>query len=112
MADNEESRNQQRGVGSFEQGGDLGALENRVAREERLNHLPSPGKELAAESARFADLCQYFGQQKMDVPPEIIDELGRTSRLGIPERIEAMKKLNRRLMEYLSDAGENRFVRQ
>lgn len=112
MTDNEESRKVQRGLRDLESAGDRGAIENRAAREERVNCLPSPEKELAAESAQFADLCQYFEQQKMDVPPEIIDQLGRTSRLAIPERIDALKKLNQKLMEYLSDAGESRFVRQ
>ena len=112
MADYEKSLKKQRGLESFEPGGDFGPFENRAARGERLDRLDSPEKELVAESARFADLCQYFEQQKMDVLPEIIDELGRLSRLGIAERIEAMKKLNQRLMEYLSDGGENRFVRQ
>ena len=39
-------------------------------------------KELAEESARFADLCQYFERQRMDVPVEILDQLGRASRLA------------------------------
>ena len=69
-------------------------------------------KELAQESARFADLCQYFERQRMDVPVEILDQLGRASRLAIPERIEAMKKLNQRLMEYLNDADNGHFIRQ
>ena len=112
MTDNEESCKGQRGLVNFESGGDRGAIEHRAAREERVNRLPSPEKELAAETARFADLCQYFEQQKMDVPPEIIDQLGRTSSLAIPERIDQMKKLNQKLMEYLSDAGESGFVRQ
>ena len=71
------------------------------------NRLPAGEKELAQESARFADLCQYFERQRMDVPVEILDQLGRASRLAIPERIEAMKKLNQRLMEYLNDAGQD-----
>lgn len=112
MADNEKSRKAQQGFGGFESGGDLTALDNHSARGERLNRLPETEKELAQESARFADLCQYFEQQKMDVPVEIVDQLGRISKLAISERIEAMKKLNQRLMEYLSDAGENRFLRQ
>jgi hypothetical protein len=48
----------------------------------------------------------------MDDPVEILAELGRASRLAIPERIEAMKKLNQRLMEYLNDASEGHLVRQ
>jgi len=48
----------------------------------------------------------------MDVPMEVLDQLGRASRLAIPERIEAMKKLNQRLMEYLNNAGNGHFIRQ
>jgi hypothetical protein len=69
-------------------------------------------KELAQESARFADFCQYFERQRMDVPVEIIDQLGRASRLAIPERVEAMKKLNQKLMEYLDNVGQDPGIRQ
>lgn len=48
----------------------------------------------------------------MDVPVKVLDQLGRVSRLPISERLEAMKKLNKRLMEYLNDAGDSHFVRQ
>jgi hypothetical protein len=93
-------------------GGDLGPVEYRNEYDQRLKSLPAGKKELAEESARFADLCQYFERQRINVPVEILDQLGRASRLAIPERIEAMKKLNQRLMEYLNDAGEGHFVRQ
>lgn len=112
MTDNQQSRKGPQDLGSFEPGGELGPVESHSAREERLNRLPPAEKQLAEESARFADLSQYFEQRKMDVPADIIDQLRRISRLAISERIEAMKKLNQRLMEYLSDAGENPVVRQ
>ena len=112
MAHKPDSPKAKEGIGRVEPRGDLEALEARSAREERVNPLPSPEKNLAEESARFADLCQYFQQQKMDVPAEIIDQLRRAAKLAEPERIEAMKKLNQRLMEYLSDAGKGAFVRQ
>ena len=112
MAHKQDSPKKPEGIGRFESGGDLEALEPRLAREERVNLLPSPEKNLAEESARFADLCQYFEQQKMDVPAEIIDQLRRAAKLAVPERVEAMKKLNQKLMEHLSDAGKGPFVRQ
>jgi hypothetical protein len=96
----------------FESAGDLGPVEDRNQYDERLNSLPPGENELAHESARFADLCQHFERQRMDIPVEILDQLGRASRLAIPERIEAMKKLNHRLMEYLNDAGNGHFIRQ
>ena len=96
----------------FGSGGDLGPVEDRNQYDQRLKSLPAGKKELAEESARFADLCQDFERQRMDVPVEVLDQLGRASRLPIPERLEAMKKLNKRLMEYLNDAGDSHFVRQ
>ena len=96
----------------FEPGGNLGPVEDRNQYDQRLKSLPVDEKELAEESARFADLCQYFERQRMDVPMEVLDQLGRASRLAIPERIEAMKKLNQRLMEYLNNAGNGHFIRQ
>ena len=96
----------------FGSGGDLGQVEDRNEYDQRLKSLPSGEKELAQESARFADFCQYFERQRMDVPMEVLDQLGRASRLAIPERIEAVKKLNQRLMEYLNNAGNGHFIRQ
>jgi hypothetical protein len=53
----------------FEPGGELGLLDDRNEYQQRLNSLPAEQKELADESTRFADLCQYFSQQKMDILP-------------------------------------------
>jgi hypothetical protein len=112
MSKEEEAKETKGAFARAGSGGDLGPVEDRNEYDQRLKSLPSGEKELTQESARFADLCQYFERQRMDVPVEILDQLGRASRLAIPERIEAMKKLNQRLMEYLNDAGEGHFVRQ
>jgi len=112
MPKDEKSNTTTSALTRFEPGGDLGPVEDRNEYDQRLKSLPAGEKELAEESARLADICQYFERQRMDVPVEILDQLGRASRLAIPERIEAMKKLNQRLMEYLNDASEGHFVRQ
>jgi hypothetical protein len=103
---------EQRGPGRFEPGGELGAVEDLREREQRLNSLSGEERQLAEESARCADLCQYFSRKKMDVPTHIADELGRISRLPIAERITRMKALNQTLMEYLNDAGQDTGIRQ
>jgi len=87
-------------------------MEAREAREERLKRLPAEERELAEESARLADLCQYFSAERMDIPPEILDEVGRLSRLPIPDRIRALKDINQALMEYLDRVGEDPQLRQ
>jgi len=96
----------------FEPGGELGPLDDRNEYERRLHSLPLGQKELAQESTRFADLCQYFSQQKMDIPPSIVERLGNVSKLPVPDRIRAMKDINRELMEYLNDVGQDSGIRQ
>ena len=96
----------------FDIGGDLGPVEGREEREERIKRLPPEEKELAEESARLADLCQYFSATRMDIPPQILDQVGRLSRLAIPDRIRAIKVINQALMEYLNRVGEDPKLRQ
>jgi hypothetical protein len=96
----------------FEPGGELGPIEDRNEYEQRLTSSPADEKELAQESARFADLCHYFSQQKMDVPPEVLEQVGRLSKLAVEERTRALKRINRELMEYLNDLGQDPGIRQ
>ncbi len=96
----------------FEPGGELGPIEDRNEYERRLNSLPPDQKELAQESTRFADLCQYYCQQEVDVPHQILEQVGRLSKLALPERIRAVKDINRALMEYLNDLGQDSGIRQ
>ena len=96
----------------FEQGGELGPIEDRNEYERRFNPLLPDQKELAQESARFADLCQYFSQQKIDLPADLLEQVGRLSRLEISERIRAVKNINHELMEYLHDVGQDSGTRQ
>ena len=74
--------------------------------------VPTAEKELAEVCARFADLCQYFSQQNMDLPPQIVDEVRLLSKLDVKDRIIKMKRLSQDLMEYLNDAGPNPPIRQ
>ena len=96
----------------FEPGGESGPLDDRNEYQQRLNSLPAEQKDLAEESTRFADLCQYFSQQKMDIPPSIVERVGNVSKLPVPDRIRAMKDINRELMEYLNDVGQDPGIRQ
>jgi hypothetical protein len=96
----------------FGPGGELGPLDDHNEYEQRLHSLPLGRKELAQESTRFADLCQYFSQQKMDIPPSIVERLGNVSKLPAPDRLRAMKDINRELMEYLNDVGQDPGIRQ
>ena len=92
--------------------GESGPIDDRNQYEQRLNSLPAEQKELAEESTRFADLCQYCSQQKMDIPPSVVERVGGVSKLPVPDRIRAMKDINRELMEYLNDVGQDPGIRQ
>jgi hypothetical protein len=96
----------------FEPGGELGPLDDRNEYEQRMNSLPADQKEFAEESARFADLCQFFSQQRMDIPTSIIERFGNVSKLPVPDCLRAMKDINRELMEYLNDVGQDPGIRQ
>lgn len=104
--------NQPKGnLDGFESHGDSGA-ENRNDYEERINLLPGDEKELAQETSRFADLCQYFERNHMDVPSQFVDQLGMAPPQPIDLRIRSMRNLNQRLMEYLSNVSKDSGFRQ
>jgi hypothetical protein len=96
----------------FEPGRDLGPIEDCNEYEQRLDALPADQKELAKESTRLADLCQYFSAQKIDIPPHLVERVSSLRRLAIPERIQVLKEVNRALMEYLNDVGQDPGIRQ
>jgi len=96
----------------FEPGGELSPLDDRDEYEQRLNSLPAEQKEFAEESTRFADLCQYFSQRRMDIPPSVVERVRTVSKLPAPDRIRAMKDINHELMEYLTDVGQDPGIRQ
>lgn len=96
----------------FEPGGESGPIEDPTERETRLNQLPPGEKELALESARLADLCQYFSQEKMDIPADLVDRSGRLSRLEPGERVRELLSINQALMEFLSRAGSGPELQQ
>jgi hypothetical protein len=114
LKDEKENRSQPRSgaLDKFEPGGEAGALDDRNQYQQRLNSLPAEQKDLAEESTRFADLCQYFSQRRMDIPASIVERVGNVSKLAVPDRIRAMKDINRELMEYLNDVGQDPGIRQ
>jgi len=114
LEDEKENRSKRKSgtLDRFEPGCELGAIEDRGEREQRLDSLPTEQKEFAEESTCFADLCQYFAQQKMDIPPSIVERVGSVSKLPESDRIHAMKDINRELMEYLNDVGQDPGIRQ
>lgn len=99
-------------IDKFEVGGELGPIEDRNEYEQRLNSLSPEEKELAQKSARFADLCRYFSDNKMDIPPQVLDQVGRLARLPIASRIRVLRAVNKSLIEYVNDVGQGPQIRQ
>jgi hypothetical protein len=112
--DEKQNRSQPRSgaLDKFEPGGELGPLDDRNEYEQRLHSLPAEQKELAEETTRFADLCQYFSQQRVDIPASIVERVRNVSKLPVKDRTRAMKDINRELMEYLNDVGQDPGIRQ
>jgi hypothetical protein len=108
----DQPRNTEGALSKFQPGGALGPIENRNEYEQRLNALPPDQNQLAQESTRLADLCQYFSLQKIDIPPEIVEQVAGLSRLTTAERIRALIDVNRALMEDLNDVGQDPGIRQ
>lgn len=94
-------------IDKFEVGGQYGPIEDRNEFERRLSSLPPEEKELAQESARFADLCRYFSDKKMDIPPKVLDQVAALAKRPIVVRIRVLRAVNKSLMEYLDDVGED-----
>ena len=86
--------------------------DTRRQKERSPDAASTQEKELAEVCARFADLCQYFSQQNMDLPAHIVDEVGSVSKLALQDRIARMKRLNQELMEYLHGASPDPQIRQ
>lgn len=108
----DQPRNTEGALNKFEPGGALSPIEDRSEYEQRLATLPPDQNQLAKESTRLADLCQYFSLQKIDIPPEIVERVAGLSRLTTAERIRVLIDVNRALMEYLNDVGEDPGIRQ
>lgn len=99
-------------LGSFEPRGKQGPIEDRGQYEQRFNSLPLAEKQLAQESTRFADICQYFSQHRIDLPAEVVERVQRLRQLSLNDRVGAMKDVNRDLMEYLNDVDPGTGIRQ
>lgn len=97
---------------TFEPGGELGPIEDRNEYERRIAGLPPEQKQLAEETTRLADLCQYFSQKQIDIPPELVERIAGLPALTNSVRIRALANLNQALMEYLNHAGQDTGIRQ
>jgi hypothetical protein len=88
------------------------AEETRRLKQGSQDAASKQQKELAELCAQFADLCQYFSQQNMDLPAHIVDEVRLVSKLVVEDRITRIKRLNQELMEYLHGSNPGPQIQQ
>lgn len=88
-----------------------GPVHDQGERERQLNSLPPVRREIALELSRYADMCQYFDEKKIEVPVEIRRSVVNVSKLPESERAAAMRGVNQLMMEYLNDVGEDDGIR-
>jgi hypothetical protein len=71
----DETKNTPGNLNRFEPGRELGPIDDRNEYEQRIDTLAADQRELAQESTRLADLCQYFSTQKIDTPPQLVERI-------------------------------------
>ena len=71
----DETKNLPGNFNRFEPGRELGPIDDRNEYEQRFETLVAGERELAQESTRLADLCQYFSTQKIDTPPQLVERI-------------------------------------
>ena len=92
--------------------GEFGPMTNRQEYEQRVKALPPQQREFAEESARFADIWQYFSEQRMQLPKGVVNRVSGLAQLTTVEQTIVLRTINQELMEYLNDVGEDSGVRQ
>jgi hypothetical protein len=92
---------------AFAPGGSLAAIADHTEREKLLDMLPPDEKALAEGLSRYADLCRFFSEQQMNVPPHIVRAVGQLHKLPIADRISQIGDINEALLEYLQNVSED-----
>lgn len=82
------------------------AIDNRLGYKACVQELPPNEQQLAEKTKRLADLCQYFTEQKIDIPADIVERVAGLSKLAVPERVRALVEVNCDLMEYLNTVAK------
>lgn len=99
-------------LAKFLPGGEFGPMTNRQEYEQKVNALPPEQREFAEESTRFADIWQYFSEHRMQLPKNVVNQVSGLAQLTTLEQTTVLRSINRDLMEYLNDVGEDSGVRQ
>ena len=93
-------------------GGDLGPIEDRREWEKLVQSKSPEERELLQEFTNFFDLLKYFEERGEKPGLETVRAMEELPKLELPERIQRLREINRKLMERVADAGEGAQFRQ
>jgi hypothetical protein len=93
-------------------GGDLGPIEDRPEWEKLVQSKSPEERELLQEFTNFFDLLKYFEERGEKPGLETVKAMEELPKLALPERIQRLREINRKLMERVADAGEGAQFRQ
>lgn len=96
---------------AFAPGGVLAPIKDSIERERLINELPKDEKVLAAGLSRYADLCRFFSEHQMEVPPHMVRGVNQLQKLPIEKRVSQIEDINEALLEYLHNVSENTGLR-
>lgn len=84
-----------------------GPINDRGDYEREMAALPPEQREMTEELTRYADICQYFETQGMDVPPHLLRAVAEVSALPASEGAARVRQVNQELMEYLHSVSDD-----
>jgi hypothetical protein len=96
---------------AFAPSGSLAPIADYMEREKLLNILVTDEKTLAEGLSRYVDLCRFFSENQMQVPPHIVRAVGRLQKLPIEDRVSQIGEINQELMEYLHNVSQDTGIR-
>jgi hypothetical protein len=90
----------------------LSPCASREEWEQLLDSNRPEMRDLLVELARFADLWRYFEEHKQRLGPKVVRDVAGLHKLRLAERIAQLKRINRKLMRRVNDAGKSFKFRQ
>jgi hypothetical protein len=90
----------------------LSPCASREEWEQLLDSNHPEMRDLLVELACFADLWRYFEEHEQRLGPNVVRDIAGLHKLRLAERIAQLKRINRKLMRRVNDAGKSFKFRQ
>jgi hypothetical protein len=79
--------------------------------EEQMAVLPSDEKTVVEALTRFANLCQFLSDRRLELPDHITSGLRSAAELSATERVAIIERLNQELLEYIHRVSADSGIR-